>query len=78
MLGRRGWVESDMAWVAAALPLNDNEIPIKPAKFSPLVNPEDPVANQLGLRRPLAPIDLKAHDFSNYVDSVKSSMLFED
>ncbi|MEM6798480.1 MAG: hypothetical protein AAF589_03110 [Planctomycetota bacterium] len=50
LLGKQTFAEQRVAFVAPGLPMNDQEVWPVPKKFTPLVDPQDPVPAYLGLR----------------------------
>jgi hypothetical protein len=70
-----GKAKDRITWVATALPLRDEEICPKPARFRGLVNPDDTICQFVGLRLKPEKLDgdaSAAHDFvTAYVDEIR-------
>ncbi len=71
-----GKAKDQVIWVATALPLRDEEISPKPARFRGVTNPDDTVCQLIGLRLQPDKLDWEnscaAHDFvTAYLDKIR-------
>ena len=74
MLGKESTIRNDVAWVAAGIPLNDNEIWPRPKKTMVLPYQNDSVPKLIGLRGGGIECNGEDHDmFDEYIPRIQQS-----
>lgn len=78
MLGHADDVRARVRWTAAAPPMRDGEVALRPRSYVPVVNAEDPVPQFIALRGSVAKYDAVKHDFVEHYLPKISGVMFSN